>query len=228
MCLLVACEGIDGSGKGTQSQLLLSRLQQAGYRAALLQFPQYANTFFGARIADFLNGRFGELWQTHPFLVSLLFAGDRLESRDRLHMLMQQHDVVVLDRYVASNEAHQSARCPREERGEVQAWIEHLEFNLNQLPRPTLQLLFDISAPRAQALIARKRPRDYTSQSADLQEADTQYLAQVREVYLELAQQQTGWSVIPLEVDGSLRSIEEIAEQVWRTVEPVLSASRPG
>ncbi len=96
--LLIAIEGIDGSGKGTQAARLQASLTRRGLKAALISFPRYQETFFGARIGDFLNGRFGSLEEVHPFLAATLFAGDRLESRSFLNEAIVSHDVVVLDR----------------------------------------------------------------------------------------------------------------------------------
>ncbi|MFM7836280.1 MAG: thymidylate kinase, partial [Planctomycetaceae bacterium] len=106
MARLIAIEGIDGAGKGTQASRLKESLAARGLRAAVLQFPRYSATSFGAAIGDFLNGRFGTLAEVHPQLAAVLYAGDRFESRGLLLELMEQHDVVVLDRFVGSNLAH--------------------------------------------------------------------------------------------------------------------------
>src|SRR5262245_14747793 len=95
---LIAIEGIDGSGKGTQAARLVAGLQEKGLRVELISFPRYRDTFFGARIGDFLNGRFGGLAEVHPFLAATLFAGDRLESRQLLEDALGRNNVVVLDR----------------------------------------------------------------------------------------------------------------------------------
>src|SRR6478752_4883900 len=100
-------EGIDGSGKGTQAALLQERLNRAGTRTALLSFPRYQETAFGTQIGKFLNAEFGGLDQVHPILASLLFAGDRFESRSLIHQSLADHQIVLCDRYVASNIAHQ-------------------------------------------------------------------------------------------------------------------------
>ena len=84
MALTVVIEGIDGSGKGTQTERLHERLRQAGKSAALISFPRYTETLFGRVVGEFLNGRFGDLEQVDPFLAALLYAGDRYESRQFL------------------------------------------------------------------------------------------------------------------------------------------------
>ncbi len=211
---LIAIEGIDGSGKGTQAARLRAALASRGLKVDLISFPRYSETFFGARIGDFLNGRFGSLADVHPFLAATLFAGDRMESRELLRQSLAANDVVVLDRYVASNIAHQAAKRDGAERRQLTQWILNLEFDVNQLPRPDVALLLDLPAATAQMLIARKNARSYTDRAADLQEADAAYLENVRRVYLDLASDAAGWRVIDVERQGRLRPIDEIAAEV--------------
>jgi dTMP kinase len=211
---LVAIEGIDGSGKGTQARLLVQCLEKEGVRTALLSFPRYDATFFGRAVGEYLNGAFGSLDQVHPFFSSLLFAGDRFESRSLLLETRSANDLVVLDRYVASNIAHQAARLEGAARERLVRAIEHLEFGVYQLPRPDLVVLLDLSVECAQQFIATKPARSYTVRSADIQEADADYLARVRELYLDLAQREANWAVLSCERQGSVRPVDEIAEEI--------------
>jgi dTMP kinase len=210
MARLIAIEGIDGSGKGTLAALLRDQLASQGQRVSLISFPRYEQTFFGQRIGEFLNGKFGQLDEIHPFLVSLLYAGDRRESRAGLLKALEDNDVVILDRYVASNLAHQCAKLPEAEQSELREWIEQVEFGLHQLPRPDITLLLDLTVNSAQLLIQRKSRRSYTAKTADLQEADAAYLEKVRAVYLGLAAGEPGWRRIPVEVGENLRNPQEI------------------
>lgn len=221
--MLIAIEGIDGSGKGTQAAKLNAYFQGSGRRSTLLSFPRYQQTAFGQKVGDFLNGRFGSLESVHPLLVSLLFAGDRFESRDLIHQAIADHDIVICDRYVASNVAHQGAKVSEHERQELINWIQHLEYSIYQLPPAQLTLFLDIPVQHAQQLIAAKARRSYTEKAADLQEADANYLRQVREVYLELA---TGpkWTRIPCLNDGQLRTVDEISSDIVSAVQSVMSS----
>jgi dTMP kinase len=108
--MLIAIEGIDGTGKRTQCDLLRWRLVRTGLRAEILSFPRYGQTSVSALIADYLNGRFGNLDSVDPHFIAVLYAVDRFETRDELRGLSKTVDVVLLDRYVGSNLAYQGAR----------------------------------------------------------------------------------------------------------------------
>ena len=219
MAFTVSIEGIDGSGKGTQAQQLCDRLTPSGVRARLLSFPRYEDTLFGRAIGDFLNGRFGRLSEVNPFLVSLLYAGDRFESRQVILDATDTADVVIFDRYVPSNIAHQGAKVEDQERDELTQWIHRIEYDIFQLPRPDVVVLLDLPVQQTWDLIAKKRPRGYTDKPADLQEVDRDYMSKVREVYLQLAASESGWHKVDCVTGEILRSIDEISDEIFRIVE---------
>ncbi|QDT94665.1 Thymidylate kinase [Gimesia aquarii] len=220
--MLIAIEGIDGSGKGTQAERLLAKLKQEGIAASLVGFPRYDQTLFGKSIGDFLNGRFGELDEVNPFLASLLYAGDRFESRDHILKMIESTQVVIFDRYIPSNIAHQGAKLSGKERSEFIQWIEQIEYQIFGLPRLDLAILLDLPADYAQKLVAEKQARSYTEKVADLQEADQSYLANVRQVYLHLAEVNQHWRKINSLNENQLRSIEEIGDEIWSLVSSLL------
>ena len=215
MATLIAIEGIDGAGKGTQANRLVASLRDMGLKADSLQFPRYGATTFGSAIGDFLNGRFGSLNEVHPQLAAVLYAGDRYESRSLLLKMMDDNDVVVLDRFVGSNLAHQSAKLDGDARTALIKWIEKIEFEVFGLPRPQLNILIDMSSQMSRELVARKAARDYTTQEADLQESDLPYLEKVRRCYLALAHSRLDWRTVHgLRDDGSLRTIDDVAAEI--------------
>lgn len=220
MCVLIAIEGIDGSGKGTQAARLHTHFQAEGRRSALLSFPRYQQTQFGRRIGDFLNGQYGSLDAVHPLLVSLLFAGDRFESRDLIAETMSHHDIVICDRYVASNMAHQGAKATGAERQELIDWIRHLEYSIYRLPQAQMTLFLDVPVEQAQQLIAAKSRRSYTDKSADLQEADAAYLQRVREVYLQLART-NGWKTISCVESSQVKPVDTITAEIIAAVSAI-------
>ncbi len=215
---LIVIEGIDGSGKGTQARQLTDRLIAAGHRTQLLSFPRYRETLFGHAIGDFLNGRFGQLHEVHPFLASVLYAADRFESRTVLSDALQQSDFVICDRYVPSNLAHQGAKLNGPARDELLRTIERIEFDVFGLPRPTQVVLLDVPVEIAQRNIAAKQARSYTDKAADLQEADAVYLQKVRDVYLQLATSEPNWVRIDSVHAAEQRSVPDIAADIFARV----------
>lgn len=221
MSVLIAIEGIDGSGKGTQAARLEAHLKAQGRKCTLLSFPRYQQTGFGRKIGDFLNGKFGSLDAVHPLLVSLLFAGDRFESRHMIRRAMAENDVLIFDRYVASNVAHQGAKIAAAERQELIEWIKRLEYEIYELPAANLTLFLDVDVQQAQQLIAAKARRTYTEKAADLQEADAQYLQKVRDVYLQLTLD-PGWKRISCVDAKGIRLIDQITSDIIVAVNQVL------
>src|SRR5271169_3521244 len=114
---LIAIEGIDGSGKRTQLDLLSSELDSRGLNTFRISFPRY-ESFYGKLVGRYLNGEFGALDAVDPHLSSLLYAGDRLEAKPEIEGALSAGKIVLADRYVGSNLAHQSERVPAEKREE--------------------------------------------------------------------------------------------------------------
>ena len=225
---LIAIEGIDGSGKGTQSARLTRALAERGLRTALLQFPRYSATAFGTAIGEFLNGQFGALDDVHPQLASVLYAGDRFESKPLLSSLQSENDVVVLDRFVGSNLAHQGARLEGDRRRRLIDWIERIEFGVFGLPQADLTILIDLSTAWSRELVGRKPARDYTSRTADLLEADSSYLERVRGCYLEIAAERRNWFVVSgMTPQGDLRTVDDTGDEILRIVLPTIESRRP-
>src|SRR5258706_13130245 len=108
--MLVAIEGIDGAGKNTQSGLLRDRAHAAGIRTTVFSFPRYGTNSFSDAIARYLNGEFGDVMEVAPYLAGALYAGDRFAAREDLLGATCTYDLVICDRYVHSNLAHQAAK----------------------------------------------------------------------------------------------------------------------
>ena len=167
--LLIAIEGIDGSGKQTQAKLLELSLKAEGIPVYSTGFPQY-DSWFGSMVGKFLNGDLGPLESVDPHFTALLYAGDRFEAKSRLEAELNQGKVVIVDRYIGSNLAHQVARAMPEKRAEFLRWIEHLEYTIYKLPHEDLILYMRIPPSQSQQLVERKSGRAYTAAKYDLQE----------------------------------------------------------
>ncbi len=226
--MILAIEGIDGAGKGTLARALVARAEVAGLAVAQLSFPRYEETRFARLIARYLNGCYGALDDVPPRFAALLYAGDRMETRDRLLALEAASDLVILDRYVASNLAYNAAKLDAGARGAFVDWLLEVEFEIFELPRPTLTCLLATPPEVADRLVAEKAARSYTGKTRDLHEADRGYMARVAEVYegLAAAGRDSPWfRCAPVTAAGVLRPPGEIAEEVWARLAPVLEES---
>lgn len=221
--MLVALEGIDGSGKGTQAARLTERAAAEGLTAELLAFPTYENSFFGREIARYLNGAYGDVWSVHPRFAATLYAGDRFEYRDRLWRLRAERDLVVCDRYTGSNQAHQSVKLPAAEHAGFFHWLDTLEHQVYGIPRPDLVVFLDLPPETAATLIGRKSVRSYTDRKADIHEADVEYLARVHGAYAELSEQR-GWTTVRCVRGGEVRPVDEIHEEIWTAIRAARAA----
>ena len=222
--VFVAIEGIDGSGKGTQAGLLVRTAEQHGLSVSVFSFPLYDGNPFSVAIGDYLNGVFGSVDEVHAELAGLLYACDRFHARPVLEQAIAEHELVVCDRYVASNLAHQGAKLTGKDRERLIDWLREVEFGEFNLPRPDLVLLLDLPQAMAQALVGRKAARSYTAMPADIHEGAGEHLATARDVYLDLAAcDPDRWRVIPGRDDfEQLRAPEEIADEVWGLVEKLV------
>ena len=223
--LLIALEGIDGSGKQTQLRLLENELTVRGHRVYSTGFPQY-DSWFGRMVGQFLNGDFGPLENVDPHFTALLYAGDRFEAKPKLTQALAEGSIVLADRYIASNLAHQTARAPAAKRADFLTWIEHLEYNVYGLPRENLVLYLRVPPQEAQVLVARKSARSYTGAKQDIQEASLSHLADAADMY-DLLSRRSPWATVQCfdAARGGIRLPEEISRDVFAAVEPLLSGA---
>jgi dTMP kinase len=215
--VLVAVEGVDGSGKGTQARLLEERARGAGLTVAVFSFPRYGHNAFSIAAARFLNGEFGD---ASPDLVSLVYAGDRFVAKPDLERGLEVSDLVICDRYVASNLAHQGARLRGDERARFLEWLQAIEYGIYELPRPALTVLLDMPPATAGELVLRKGAREYTDRAQDLLEGDEAHLEDAQAVYRSLVD--GSWRVVDCTREGELRDPEDISGEVWEAVRSLL------
>lgn len=216
---LIALEGIDGSGKRTQLDLLVRALQGRGLVTHCISFPRY-ESFYGKLVGQYLNGEFGALEAVDPHLSALLYAGDRLEAKPEIEATLATGKVLLADRYIGSNLAHQCARVALERRAEFLDWLKRLEYGLYGLPTEDLVIYLRVPVAEAQRLVGLKSARAYTTLQRDIQEADTKHLEETAKMYERLATE-TNWASIDCinAASGALLSPEEIHRAVLQVVE---------
>lgn len=217
---LISIEGIDGSGKNTQTHLLVNNLRELGFSVATIAFPQYQSNFFGKEVGNYLNGKFGGLDEIHPKLAAMLYAGDRFESKSTILNLIEQNDFLICDRYTPSNIAHQSAKFSNEhEKLEFINWLSALEYEIYGLPKPTANIFLNVPPYFSDRLVELKEKRSYTNKTKDLHEENKEYLLNVYGQFLKLANTENNWYVIECVNDSQLRSVDSIASELLRIVQ---------
>jgi len=214
MSFLLAIEGADGAGKATASALVVEQLQAAGRSAAVISFPRYTDTVGGWALGAMLAGTLPR--GTSPKAAAVLYALDRMESRDHLMATMAANDVVVFDRYIASNMAYQAAQVPVDEADTMMAWIADLETRSFALPKPDLSVYLDTPADIARGLIRQKRKRSYTDDAFDAYEADTGLQDRVRINYAAMAAAGLlgRWATVSTVEAGASRLPADIARDI--------------
>ncbi len=223
---LIVLAGIDGSGKATQAELLLARLRDEGFRSEGISFPRYGETFFGEMVARYLRGDFGDAASVSAEVASVLYAGDRWESKKLLEDWLLAGHIVVANRYVPANKAHQGGKIPDQQaRRRFYEWVERLEYEIFGLPRPDLKLLLHMPHAMGQQLVDQKGRREYTGGAKrDIHERDITHLRDAEAAYLELAAVESGWVTIECVENGELLSPEAIAAKVWQEVRRLLES----
>jgi dTMP kinase len=193
--------------------------EQRGLPVARFSFPRYESSF-GRLIARFLNGEFGALKDVDPHFSALLYAGDRFEAKAELEAALESGHIVLTDRYIASNLAHQGARVAAPRRHEFIAWLRELEYGLYGMPVEDLVIYLRVPAEEGQRLVGLKSSRDYTAKQRDLQEADLRHLEEAALVYDRLAEV-LNWATVECVESASGKHLrpEEIHRAVLEAVD---------
>lgn len=204
--MIVAIEGIDGAGKHTLVQALLRRVHAQGGAVTTLSFPRYSTSVHAQLAADALHGTMGDLCDSAHGMATM-FALDRAGALDELRAGAAGNDLLLLDRYVASNAAYTCARLRSEEPA---AWVAQLEFERLGLPRPSLQVLLDTPVDLAKQR-AQQRGEADASRTLDAYERDASLQERTAQAYRRLAQDswESPWLVAHPE-----QRPEEVAEAI--------------
>ncbi len=204
--LLIVIEGLDASGKRTQAERLVQRLDVEGNDAEYIEFPTYDRTRIGSLIQQYLEGDY----DVPPEVAALLYAADRYQMADEIRDVRDRGGVIVADRYSQSNYAFQAAAA--DDGDEMLAWMRDVE---RRLPQPDLVVLLDIPPQTSRELMQED------GKDQDVHEEDLAFQQDVAEQYEQLAAE-NDWVVIDVVEDGELRSKEDIAAEIWDRVEPLL------
>ena len=217
---LIAIEGGDGSGKGTQAELLRKYVQEeCGMTVLKVSFPRYGNP--SARYAGrYLDGQYGSADDVHADLGVLPFAIDRFAAKSEITTaLSQPASFGIFDRYMASNLAHQGAKIDdTARRHQFYKETLELEYDLLGIPRPAKNIVLLVPTEIAQENVDKKDAaiRSYTSKKRDIHEADASHLEKAKRNYEELCQLYPDefTAIQCMDDEGNLRSIEAIQAEI--------------
>jgi dTMP kinase len=197
---LFVLEGLDGSGKSTQIKLLTEYFVKKGYGCEYLHFPRTETPYFGELIARFLRGEFGTLENFDPYLVAMLYAGDRKDASDKIRKWMKEGKMVILDRYTYSNIAYQCAKIKdSDKKRELMSWIFSLEFEHFEIPRPDLNIFLNVPITFIEKKLTSQRTGDdrkYLNGITDIHESSLDFQKKVRDIYLEVAEMDERLAVV--------------------------------
>lgn len=221
---LIVLEGVDASGKGTQTKILIDRLKKKGFDVRTKSFPQYYDSFFGKIIGKYLNGDFGDPTEISPEVSALLYAGDRLEARDELIKWKAAGKIIVLDRYVPSSFGFNRAKIEKDEvKKEFGEWVDKLEYETNKMPKPDLVLFLDVPVNLSQQWIKSKESRKYINgKEKDGYESNNEFLKRVYNEYSHLCETRKNWIRIECTKDDKGLIVEEISKKILKEVEKIL------
>lgn len=215
---LYVIEGVDGSGKATQAELLYQALLAEGKPVRKVSFPDYDSPS-SSLIKMYLNGEFGTDPQSvNAFATSVFFAVDRFASfRKDWQEFYQNGGIIIADRYVTSNLVHQAGKITDAAEKEYYIqWLSDLEYNIFGLPKPDCVIFLDM--PPAYSLKLRQQGGELKQGlTADIHEADQTYLQNAYQNAIGIAKHQA-WHTISCVADDKIRTIEEIHAEIVRTI----------
>ena len=220
-------EGLDGAGKSTQITKLRDMFRAQGVESEYLHFPRFDAPIYGELIARFLRGDLGSVESVNPYLVALLYAGDRADAATTIRQWLGEGKVVIVDRYVYSNIGYQCAKiADSTERNRLREWILHTEFEEFGIPKPNLSLFLDVPFAFTERKLTEVREgedREYLQGGKDIHEASLDLQRRVREVYLESATMDDELKVVNCSTEeGGMASPEAIFERIMERVAPLL------
>ncbi|MCK5490571.1 MAG: dTMP kinase [Candidatus Pacebacteria bacterium] len=224
----IVIDGIDGSGKATQVELLVKRLKKEGYNVATIDFPQYYNNFFGKMTGRFQNGDFGNAPETSSYLASVLYAADRWETKSKIEKWLKEGKVVILDRYVSSNQIHQGGKIKNaKERKLFLEWLEEMEFEVFKIPRPELIVFLNVPYSISKKLLETKNARDYLKNAKNDQvEKSRNYQEASHKQSLKLIKEHNNWIEINCVEDNKMLNTEDINDLIWEEVKAFINKKR--
>ena len=219
---LIVIEGLDGSGKATQTELLARAMTREGVSVRTVSFPDYASES-SALVKMYLAGAFGrDPGDVNAYAASSFYAVDRYASfRRDWGAFYENGGIVLADRYTTSNGVHQCSKLPREEWDGFLDWLNHYEYELLGIPRPDLVLYLQVEPERSQELMTRRYQG--SEEKKDIHESNLDYLRRSGEA-AEHCCDYLGWQRVRCTRDGEMRQPSEICRELLELTRPLWDA----
>lgn len=221
--MFIVLEGVDGCGKSTQIANLQKMFAEKGVACEYIHFPRFDAPYFGDLIARFLRGELGSVESVDPYIVAMLYAGDRRDAAALINGWLEQGKVVICDRYVYSNIGYQCAKLhTAEERKKLREWILSLEFNYFAIPRPDVSLFLDVPFAFTERKLSEVRTgddRDYLNGAKDIHEQSLDLQQAVRRVYIDAAEKDADMHVVDCSENGAMASPDMIFARIKSVVD---------
>lgn len=211
---LIVIEGLDGSGKTTQIELLKSKLSDKSVRQ--IKLPDYDSPS-STLVKMYLHGEFGKNPEdVNAYAASAFYAVDRFANyKTKWKKYYDNGDIIISDRYTTSNAYHQSTKIPKEDWSDYFKWLEDFEYGLIGIPKPDAVIYLDMPIEISQKMMSKRYSGDETKK--DIHESNIQYLLNCREAAL-VAAKEMGWNVIKCNNGDSPRPIDEIGDEIFKIV----------
>ncbi len=214
---LIVIEGLDGSGKATQSKLLYEKLLAEGKPVRKVSFPNYESNS-SALVKMYLAGEFGkDPEDVNAYAASTFFAVDRYAGyKSDWGKFYEDGGIVIADRYTTSNAIHQCSKLPREQWDPFVRWLFDLEFNLMGIPAPDKVIYLQVDPAVSQKLMSIRYQGDESKK--DIHESNMDHLSKSRQAAVYCADK-LGWTTIKCDDGNAMRSIEQIHNEIYNEVE---------
>ena len=215
-CRLIVIDGLDGSGKATQTKRLCEQLKEKGFKARTLSFPDYESDT-SALVRMYLGGQLGDSPDdVNAYAASSFYAVARVASfLNSWGKDYQTYDYIIADRYVTSNLIHQMAKVAEDERDDYIDWLFDFEYRRLGVPEPDMVIFLDVKPEISQQLMLTRYQGDESRK--DIHESNFNYLMRCRKSAM-YAIEKLGWTVISCDDGEKMRSIESIGDEIMSLI----------
>ncbi len=223
----IVIDGIDGSGKETQTKLLVQAFKKEGLKVKVISFPEYTSNFFGEFIGHCLSEQYYNFIKVHPKIASVLYAADRFEAKNKIEKWLQQGFLVIANRYVSANQIHQGGKIINPKRREAFInWLDKMEYSVFKIPKPDIVFCLNVSVSVALKLIQERDKnsnRAYLLKKKDVHEKDISFLKNSYKSAQWLARHQKNWITIDcLKKDGTIDTRENIHQKIYTKIKRII------